>query len=147
MTEIDKDEHAAKWPTRDILSLGYFGSGTPEGARYRNRSLSALALLVIGSALCAAFKQFTPLRFLMAALPGLAFGYIAWEWWRYINHLDELARRLQMEAMAWTYLIGLFAAMALGGVCAALNWPFNPVLFIVLELVRAHRLLVLSRRV
>lgn len=41
-----------------------------------------------------------------AALLGGTFSYIAWALWRYVSALDELGRRVQMEAVAITYLIG-----------------------------------------
>ena len=40
-------------------------------------------------------------------LPGGAFAYIAWSLRGYLLALDELARRVQLEAMSWTYLTGM----------------------------------------
>ena len=140
-------EKSNAWPTRDIFWLGYFGAGTPAGARYRNRCLSALGVLMVVQ-LMTGFGLFHVgvWRLVPALAPGLMFGLIAWEWWRYINSLDELARRLQVEAMAFTYIVGVFVMMALGGLATTFAWRLSPTVFIFLELVRAQRLAVLTRR-
>lgn len=52
-----------------------------------------------------------------------------------------------MEAMAFTYIVGVFAMMALGGL--GLVYPsalLNPGVLILMEFVRAWRLLKLVRR-
>ena len=140
-------EKSNAWPARDIFWLGYFGSGTPEGARYRNRSLSALGVLVVVQLMTSfGLFQVGVWRLAPALALGLMFGWIAWEWWRYIQSLDELARRLQVEAMAFTYIVGVFVMMALGGLAMAFAWKLSPTVFILLELVRAQRLAVLTRR-
>lgn len=138
---------SSEWPVRQILWLGYFGPNTPEGTRFRNRSVLALALFIGGMLFSAWMREHVWIQFVWAVVPGLTFGYIAWEWWRYISHLDELARRLQVEAAAWTYGVGLAIAMAFGGIFSVLHWNFNPILMmIVLEPIRAWRLWVLARR-
>lgn len=146
MTELNAEERKAAWPTRDILLFGSFGSGTPDARRFRSRGLSALGLAVTCGVVLAWLQPAAPVRLPLNALLALPFGYLAWEWWRYITHLDELARRLQVEAMAWTYMIGICAAMALAWLCGLLNWKFNPAFFVLLEPVRAVRLWVLCRR-
>ncbi len=86
------------------------------------------------------------LKIVIALAPGGTFIYIAWEFRRYLSALDELARRIQFESIAWTYLSGLALAMLLGGVGLVYNWRFNPAWFIVLEPVRAGWLYLVSRR-
>ena len=133
----------SNWPTKDIFWLGYFGAHTPEGLRYRNRSLGALAFLIVAMCTLVLIPAAKPLA---AVVPGLVFAFIAYEWWRYVTSLDELARRIQMEAMAFTYILGVFVMMALSGLALALQWNINPVVFIFLEPLRAWRLLTLARR-
>lgn len=77
---------------------------------------------------------------------GLAFSYISWEWWRYVSSLDELERRLQVEAAAWTYIVGMALAMTLAGVHAVLGWRVFPGWLILLEPLRGWRLYELTRR-
>ena len=146
LTQKPTDESTSTWSTYDIFAMGYFGPNTAGGARYRNRTLCALALFVVTVGAASSLGPTSPARFLAAAGPGLTFGFIALEWWRYVGQLDELGRRMQMEAMAWTYTFGLFAFIALGGVSALMHWNLNPIFYIFLELVRAFRLWVLSRR-
>ncbi|MFN7923855.1 MAG: hypothetical protein U0Q16_27380 [Bryobacteraceae bacterium] len=83
---------------------------------------------------------------------GLSFTYIGLEWWRYLESLDELERRLQMEAAAWTYVVGIAAAMFLGGIQAMFAgkltplWRLTPLWLILLEPLRAWRLHRIVRR-
>ena len=77
------------------------------------------------------------------------FGFISWEFKRSLNALDELARRNQLEAIAWTYLTGLTLASAVGGVMLAYDerpWFPNPFWFILLEPIRGLWLYAVSRR-
>ena len=60
--------------------------------------------------------------------------------------IDELERRLQMEALAWTYVVGLAVAVTLGGMAIFLRWNINPGLLLLLVPLRAWRLYVLARR-
>ena len=152
MTQKQIDEQNSAWPACDILALGYFGAGTPNGARFRNRSLSALLGWVVLYLVCFFVvkthpQAVTPLKVLLGIVPGLAFTYIGWEWWRYVGSLDELARRMQLDAAAWTYGIGMGACLIIGSLYTDLGWDFNPgFFFIFLEPVRATRLWVLSRK-
>ena len=86
------------------------------------------------------------LDLIAAFAPGAAFIYIAWEFRKYLSALDELARRIQLESIAWTYLCGLALAMLFGGLGMVYGWRLNPLWFIVLEPVRAGWLYFVSRR-
>ena len=66
--------------------------------------------------------------------------------WRYVTRIDELERRLQMEALAWTYLVAMAAAVALGSISLFLRWNINPGLLLLLEPLRAWRLYVIAKR-
>jgi hypothetical protein len=90
-------------------------------------------------------------------LLSLMITYIAWETRRYLMSLDELARRLQLEAMAWTYLTGMVLAVWLGTLAplshTLLYWDYRqtmilliPLAYMLLEFVRAGWLWYLSRR-
>lgn len=128
-----------------ILAYGTLGSNTPAGRRYHRRSGMALLLLLVWMVVVASLGHST-LRLVTPLVPGLVFLYIVYEFRRYLLALDELARRMHMEALAWTYLAGLALAMLVGGVSAGVGWQVNPMWFIVLEPVRAGFLFVISRR-
>jgi hypothetical protein len=141
-------EQRTTWPGSSILIWGTFGSSTPEGRRYHRRCCLALGVLFVGHFIAAGLPQ-TSGTMLSAILPGATFAFISWEFKRYLNALDELARRIQLEALAWTYLTGLTLACALGGVMLAYKlqpWFPNPLSFILLEPVRAVWLYAVSRR-
>jgi hypothetical protein len=142
-------DDSPNWPAAPILTYGTFGARTPAGRRYHIRSGIALAAMVVcmlAGALIRFFGSTNRLELLTAFVPGAAFIYIAWEFRRYLAALDELARRIQLESIAWTYLSGLAIAMLLGGLALVYGWRFNPFWFIVLEPVRAGWLYFVSRR-
>jgi len=139
----------SRWPTTPMLAYGTFGMRTPAGRRYHIRCSLALAAMVACFLAPALLRRSVPvgiLRIVIALAPGAAFVYIAWEFRRYLSALDELARRIQLESIAWTYLCGLAVAMLLGGIGLVYGWRFNPAWFIVLEPVRAGWLYFVSRR-
>lgn len=149
----------AKWPTSSMLLWGTFGTKTPAERRYVLRSCIAagavLVLLVVAFAI-----HFRPrpiaIRVVLIAV-GCLFTYIAWEFRRYLYQLDELARRMQLEAMACTYITGLVVAAWLGVLWPfshfLVHWPYKPTvlfmipfLYFLLEPIRAGWLYYLSRR-
>jgi hypothetical protein len=142
------------WPACAMLSYGTFGRQTAAGRRYHIRAaiaLAAIAVLWPAAAFLAKHFPNTPWLAIQSVAPGIAFAYIAWEFRRYLLALDELARRIQFEAIAWTYLTGLIIAALLGGVAMAygLHWDvlwFNPFWFILLEPVRSCFLYYVARR-
>jgi hypothetical protein len=144
----------SNWPVCAMLSYGTFGKQTAAGRRYHIRSAIALAAMVIlwpAAALLAKHFSNTPWLAIQSLAPGVAFAYIAWEFRRYLLPLDELGRRIQFEAIAWTYLTGLVVAELLGGVAIAygLHWDrlwLNPFWFILLEPVRGCFLYYVTRQ-
>jgi hypothetical protein len=134
--------NSPQWPTAPMLMYGTFGTRSPAGRRYHFRSGLALAAMVV----CMLSGVLLSAPVLTALAPGAAFVYIVWEFRKYLSALDELARRIQLESIAWTYLSGLAVAMLLGGLGLVYGWLPNPLWFIVLEPVRAGWLYFVSRR-
>jgi hypothetical protein len=153
----------SRWPMSAMLMWGVSSTRTPAGRRYVRRCSIALAILILPTLLFLIHHHhYVPrsrwvshgmLTFghATAILLPIVFFYIVLEFRKYLLSLDELVFRLQIEAMAWTYLSGL-VLMAL--LCAIwleslgkldLAW-FCPVWFILLEPVRAGWLYFLSRR-
>lgn len=138
---------SSQWPTRPMLAYGTFGG--PDGRRYHSRcglALAAMVVCILSSVLLRSLVPKGNLDLIAALAPGAAFFYIAWEFRKYLTALDELARRIQLESIAWTYLCGLAVAMLLGGLGMVYGWRLNPLWFIVLEPVRAGWLYFVSRR-
>lgn len=96
-----------------MLMWGVFSTRTPAGRRYVRQCGIALTILILPS-LFFLIHQYSHLHYFDARTFGRAtaillpivFSRIVWEFRRYLLSLDELARRLQVEAMAWTYLTG-----------------------------------------
>jgi hypothetical protein len=110
-----------------------------------------VALCLAAAILAGDFHHNSPWRLTLSLVPGIAYSYIAWELRRYILALDELARRIQLEAIAWTYLTGLAVAALVGGVALAYGWQWsslwlNPLWFVFLEPVRGCFLYYVARR-
>jgi hypothetical protein len=100
----------SRWPKTPMLAYGTFGMRTPAGRRYHIRSSLALAAMAACFLAPALLRRSVPvgiLRIVIALPPVAAFVYIAWEFRRNLSALDELARRIQLESIAWTYLSGL----------------------------------------
>lgn len=149
---------SSRWPACPMLLWGTFGTKTPAERRYLSRVLKGAAVFV-GWVLFA-FAAHLP-RPVIGSITSVAVGalvtYIAWELRRYLLVLDELARRMQLEAMAWTYLTGLVVAAWLGALLSfnhtLLHWHIgemllllSPFLYFLLEVVRSWWLYYLSRR-
>ncbi|MGD1077744.1 MAG: hypothetical protein ABR881_05420 [Candidatus Sulfotelmatobacter sp.] len=135
------------------------GTKTPAERRYKTRSCLAAGLLIcwVLFALAVHFRPKPMIFVITDLLWGTVLTYIAWELRRYLFTLDELARRLQFEAMAWTYLTGFVLAAWLGVLApfshTLMHWPYkqsllllSPFLYFLLEPVRAGWLYYLSRR-
>jgi hypothetical protein len=153
---MEKTE-SSQWPTCSILGFGTFGTRGPAERRFRARAgLASLAIIVLWPLSIYLWKTHVSPALLWgivgALAPGLAFAYLSWETRRYWLSLDELARRLQLEAAAWTYLIAIAAGMMLAGVSFVLFdhpsiWFWcNPMWVILLEPVRSMILYFLTRR-
>jgi hypothetical protein len=154
----DSNDNDPRWPRSPMLMWGVFSTRTPAGRRYVRQCAIALTILVLPSLFFlihhySHFHYFKPQTFgrATAILLPIVFARIVWELRKYLLSLDELARRLQVEAMAWTYLTGFVLAAVLCGIWLEslgkvdLAW-FCPVWFVLLEPVRASWLYVLSRR-
>jgi hypothetical protein len=148
----------SQWPKLDMLTWGTVGSKSPAERRFILRSCIGLSIVLLCVVAAVALRRVHvgPLSTAkaIAFLPGFLIAYVAWEWRRYISSLDELARRMQFEAAAWTYVTGLVAAMWLGALAVVIGWPHGSkalisvpfFLFVFLEPVRAAYLYLLSRR-
>jgi len=149
----------SRWHTCAILFWGTFGTKSPAERRYVMRSIFAATVVMVLVVLT--FSDRFPPKPIVMKITLLATGalitYIAWELYRYLSQLDELARRMQMEAITWTYLTGFVAAAWIGVLAPfshfLMHWPYKPslltlipFLYFVLEPVRAVWLYVLSRR-
>ena len=153
--QSDTGNDGSKWPAAAMLGYGTFGRRTPAGRRYHAQTAIALIAMVV---LCVAlavlagdFHHNSPWRVMLSLVPGAAYSYIAWEFRRYIKSLDELARRIQLEAMAWTYLAGMGGASLVGGVALVYGWHWsslwlNPLWYVFLEPVRGCFLYYVARR-
>jgi len=142
----NQDSH---WPSLWILLYGNYGPRSPEGRRMIIRSslaLVAMLICVLSSALLHSVIPKRIVRLILAITPSVAFTFIVWEFRRYLSALDELARRMQLEAAAWTYLCALPAAMLLGGLGFVYHWHVNWYWFLALEPMRAIWLYFVSRR-
>jgi hypothetical protein len=150
-------ETPSQWPIAWILGYGSFGPKSPASRRYHARTAIALVVLMIVWPLTFflwLFDRSPSLlwRLIAGVMPGLIYGYIGWEMRKYWLTLDELARQLQLEAAAYTYLLAFAAGPGLGGISFILighNWVWlvcNPLWVVFLEMARGTFLYFLARR-
>jgi hypothetical protein len=157
--EMISNGEGSRWPASPMLLWGIFGTKTAAERRVLMRSCYAGAVAVCW--ILIAFRLhltdrplFLPIT---ATMSGAVITFIAWEFRRYLLQLDELARRMQFESMAWTYLTGFVLAGWLGVLVpfshTLMHWPYkpgflllSPFLFFLLEPVRALWLYYVSRR-
>ena len=157
--EIPVEIETPRWEPCSILLWGTLGTRGPAERRYIVRCFLAM-VLAMGWLMVAKFSHFRPrpvILSLTALVGGAVITFIALEFRHYLSQIDELARRMQLEAMAWTYLTGFVVAAWLGVAGAfsqtIAHWAFRPgvlllipYLFFLLEPVRAGWLYHLSRR-
>lgn len=139
----------SQWPVSSILLYGTFGGRSAAERRCHKRLGFALAALVCWMLIVMRPPLFLPrevLRGVAAFAPGLILLYLCWEFRRYLLTLDELAKSIHMESIAWTYLTGSVIAAVLGGFTILHGWSINPLLIVLLEPIRVVWLYVVSRR-
>jgi hypothetical protein len=157
--EIAVESGTSRWEPSSILLWGTLGTRGPAERRYIARCYLAV-VFAAGWLIVAKFAHFRPKPLILSMttlVGGVVITFIALEFRHYLSEIDELARRMQLEAMAWTYLTGFVVAAWLG-VAATFSqtiahWAFKPnvllmvpYLFFVLEPVRSGILYHLSRR-
>jgi len=157
--EMLVEGETSRWDPCSILLWGTLGTRGPAERRYIVRCYLATASAA-GWLVVARFAHFRPKPLILsvtALVGGIVITLIALEFRRYLSQIDKLGRRMQLEAMAWTYLTGFVVAAWLG-VAAAFSqtiahWAFKPAVLLVipyllflLEPVRAGWLYYLSRR-
>lgn len=148
----------SRWSACAAFFWGTLGTGAPAERRYKARSAMS-AMILVGWGGIAFALHFPPkvLVTFITLLSGVVITYIAWELRRYLLALDELARRMHMEAIAWTYLTGFVLAGWIGvfiilgrNLISYQNRQtllfMIPFLFFLLEAVRGAWLYHLSRR-
>ena len=101
-----------------VLSNLASGASSPPAASGRQR-VGTAALLFAGlylAALAVSEQAAIPrgIRLAVAVLPVPAFGFFLVEWIRSIRRLDELERKIQLEALAIAFPLSLMLVMALG---------------------------------
>jgi hypothetical protein len=131
----------ASWPLFSMFFLGFFGAAHSAADReFRRRSWIAFTLLFAGQTVAAlAAVGYWP----RVTIAVIAMSYLVTAWWRYLSTLPELERRLQLEAVALTYVIGFGVILTLA-ICV--RQPVDARYFLVIEPVRGLLLVVLSRK-
>jgi len=147
--EMPAESETSRWEPCSILLWGTLGTRGPAERRYIVRCYLAM-VFAAGWLIVAKFAHFRPKSVILsvtALVGGIVITFIALEFRHYLSEIDELARRMQLEAMAWTYLTGFVVAAWLGVLGAVsqtiAHWVFKPAvllmipyLFFLLEPVR-----------
>ena len=145
------EDSGAHLPITSMLFLGTFGASHSAGSRrYHAQCWTALGLLIAAMLLSPFVDRTFDVEdwqwgWVRTLLLGGTFAFIARAFWQYISGLDEMARRIQMEATALTYLIGLALFAALAG-AESRTFHVHPGIFVLLELVRGVALTMVARK-
>lgn len=115
-----------RWPLSQMLARGTFGTGTRAERRLSTRS-TVIFIVVIGWLLLSplAHLDATRVRLVTVFLVSPALTFYAWEKRKYFLSLDELTQRIELEGMAWAYVIGVLASLWAGSIGYAVSvwWP------------------------
>jgi len=150
----DASSDEPDWPYASLLLFGFFGSNTPEGKRLVWQTMPALLVIVAAAwALLGIIPRLLPGAVLAGLIPA-AVAFIFWANACYLGTLDELSRRIQVEAFAFTY--GAVMVLAAAIVAVLLAVPDEAarfghpaaylVLLVLVEPLRGLALVVLARK-
>lgn len=122
-----RPQDESRWPLTQMLMRGTFATGTKAERRVAFRS-NAVVAVVVGWVLATRLLHVanTPVvRVITILLGAIALSYYACEKIKYFFSLDELPRRIEMEGMAWAYVVGVLGAIWAGclGFAASVLWP------------------------
>lgn len=121
------EEQKSTCPRAEMLWRGTFGTGTLS----EKRSVTSYRILVgiLGCWVLAevAISKPWPTAFKLVTvfLPAALVTFYAWEKRKYYLSLDEMARRIELEGMAWAYSLGVLAALWMGGVLFAISLTWS----------------------
>jgi heme/copper-type cytochrome/quinol oxidase subunit 4 len=143
------DAAGSNWAWGSMFWLGTLSGGSQATRQYHRRAYGALGLLVLAVSIGIAMDTFLGTR--LSRWPvgvgtPLAFAYILLSFHRYVHELDELAQRLQFEAVLLAFLFVILAGIVLGSVWVFTGWVAHPVWVLLAEPVRGVGLIVAARR-
>src|SRR5689334_537215 len=86
----------SRWPYATLFLLGTFGTKDSAGRRLHRQFWIGFTALAATAVLAVIWRSLAwlPVTALALLCPGIAYAS-----WRYVSSLDELTRRLQLEAM------------------------------------------------
>ena len=120
-------QEESRWPLTQMLMRGTFATGSKAERRVAFRS-NVVVAVVVGWAVATRMLHIASepvVRVITVLLAATALSYYAREKVKYFQSLDELPRRIEMEGMAWAYVVGVLAAIWAGclGFAASVLWP------------------------
>lgn len=128
MNETLEHKKEASWPYATLLLLGFFGTGDPAGKRLAWRTTGGLLLLIAAFIGAEAARGYSALANALLLTTPLTVAFLVWSYKEYLGALDELSRKIQLEAFAWAYgaalvvLVGWFALVTATGVYVSPLW-------------------------
>ena len=129
--------------------LGTFGRDSEAGRRYHRQAFGALLGLAVVVAACVMMRKLwgagVALWVAGVGTP-VVFAYIMWSYYRYVHELDELARRVQLEAVLFAFIFVVLGAIVASSVWMFTGWVAHPIWFLLAEPVRGLGLVLAARR-
>lgn len=143
------DAAGSSWPWAKMFWLGTFGCDSASSRRYHRQAFGSLLGLAGAVAIGAAVHKFLeiPIGHWVAGVgTPLVFSYIMWSYYRYVQELDELARRVQLEAVLFSFMFIIVGGIVLSSVWMFTGWTAHPMWVLLAEPVRGVGLIVAARR-
>ena len=140
-----KQTSNSTWPYSSLLLFGYFGKQAPGGRTLAVRNTIALVIFFVGVYLIT-ITQNPLFKLALITTSPLAVVIIMWAYKEYLAGLDELSRRIQYEAFAFSYGAAIAIALTLFTASIYLETLLLPLWVIVAEALRGVALVFIARK-
>lgn len=146
---LETKQESPRWPYATMLLCGTMGDRTPASRRFwRSSQIGVLVFLVAvfgAPYLKGLFPD--PTRQLVGALLAGAAAYVVVRaFQRYLSELDELGRRIQLEAIAFAFAVLMVVGTAVAVAGTSLGFDVNPAWVLLGEPLRAVGLVRAARK-
>lgn len=141
----DNNTSNSSWPYSSLLLFGYFGKHAPGGRTLAFRTTAALIIFFVGVYLIT-ITQNPLFKLALITTSPLAVVIVMWAYKEYLAGLDELSRRIQYEAFAFSYGAAIAIALTLFTASIYLETLLLPLWVIVAEALRGIALVFIARK-
>ena len=143
----DQSSTSGPWPYWTLFFCGHFGRATPASRRLNRQTMVGLAIVAgsaVGATVVNPIWSNSELLLVPGALAGMIWIVVAYR--RYFRELDELGLRIQLEAIAFAFVVLLCLGFTAGLVAAVTGLRVHPLWIVAGEPLRGLGLVLAARR-